>query len=59
MTACLGVILDKVENRQTYFGGGEVPSTSKQIASSRDHHSNDIMSLKVNVEGDRTLAVSG
>lgn len=28
-TACLGVILDKEENRQTYFGGGEVDDESK------------------------------
>ena len=59
MTACLGVILDKAENTQTFFGGGEVPNTSKQVASSANGHSNDVMCLKVNTDGDRTLAVSG
>jgi hypothetical protein len=28
-TACLGVILDKAANTQTYFGGGEVENESK------------------------------
>ena len=59
MTACLGVILDKEANTQTFFGGGEVENASKQVASDRDHHNNDIMCLKVNVNGDRQWAVSG
>jgi len=29
MTACLGIILDKNSNTQTFFGGGEVENTSK------------------------------
>lgn len=57
-TACLGVILDKNENKQTYFGGGEVTDESKQTASSKLHHTNDIMSIGVNTS-DRSKAVTG
>lgn len=59
MTACLGVILDKANNTQTFFGGGEVENESKQTASSQEHHNNDITSMNVNVCGDRTRAVTG
>ena len=59
MTACLGVILDKNENTQRFFGGGEVENESKQTASSSNHHSNDIMAMNVNVAGDRSRAVTG
>lgn len=59
MTACLGVILDKEANTQTFFGGGEVENSSKQVSSTRNSHNNDIMSLNVNTAGDRTLAVTG
>ena len=57
-TACLGVILDKAANTQTYFGGGEVENESKQTASSKNHHTNDVMSLMVN-SADKTRAVTG
>lgn len=59
MTACLGVILDKDANQQTFFGGGECEHTSKQTASDKDGHNDDIMCLKVNNNGDRNFAVSG
>lgn len=59
MTACLGIILDKNSNTQTFFGGGEVENTSKQVAADSDHHNNDIMCLDVNTSGGRRLAVSG
>lgn len=59
MTACLGVILDQETNTQTFFGGGKVDNTSKQVANDLDHHTNDIMSLNVNSCGDRCWAVSG
>ena len=59
MTACLGVILDKASNTQTFFGGGEVENKNKIVSSSQNHHSNDIMSLNVNACGDRSKAVSG
>lgn len=59
MTACLGIILDKNSNTQTFFGGGEVENTSKQVASDANHHNNDIMCMKVNNTGDRTIAVTG
>lgn len=59
MTACLGVILDKNSNTQTFFGGGEVENTSKQVASDAKHHNNDIMCMKVNNTGDRSTAVTG
>jgi len=32
MTASLGIILDKANNTQTFFGGGEVGNDSKQEA---------------------------
>jgi len=59
MTACLGVILDKESNTQTFFGGGEVENTSKQVASDKNHHNNDVMCLDVNTTGGRNLAVTG
>ena len=59
MTACLGVILDKESNTQTFFGGGEVENTSKQVASDANHHNNDVMCLDVNTTGGRNLAVTG
>lgn len=59
MTACLGVILDQETNTQTFFGGGKVDNQSKQVANDQNHHTNDIMSLNVNVNGDRCWAVSG
>ena len=59
MTACLGVILDKPSNTQTYFGGGEVENSSKQVASDKSHHNNDIMCMNVNTAGDRQWAVTG
>ena len=59
MTACLGIILDKNSNTQTFFGGGEVENTSKQVAADNLHHNNDIMCLDVNTSGGRKYAVSG
>ena len=59
MTAALGIILDKASNTQCFFGGGEVENESKQTASSKEHHSNDIMAMNVNVGGDRSRAVTG
>lgn len=59
MTACLGVILDKESNTQTFFGGGEVDNASKQVSSTANSHNNDIMSLKVNISGGRNIACTG
>ena len=59
MTACLGVILNKDSNTQKFFGGGEVDNTSKQVASSANHHNNDVMCMDVNTSGGRNLAVTG
>lgn len=59
MTACLGVILDKESNTQTFFGGGEVENKSKQVASDKEHHNNDIMCMDVNTSGGRDKAVTG
>lgn len=59
ITAALGVILDKASNTQTFFGGGEVDNESKQVASTANHHTNDIMCLNVNTTGGRNLACSG
>jgi WD40 repeat protein len=59
MTACLGVILDKDSNTQTFFGGGEVDNSSKQVSSTKMNHNNDIMSLKVNISGGRNIAATG
>jgi hypothetical protein len=59
MTACLGVILDKDSNTQTFFGGGEVDNASKQVSSTKMSHNNDIMCLKVNTSGGRNIACTG
>lgn len=59
MTACLGVILDQETNTQKYFGGGSVDNKSKQVANDLHHHTNDIMSMNVNTNGDREWAVTG
>ena len=59
MTACLGVILNKDSNTQKFFGGGEVDNTSKQVASSANHHNNDITCMDINTMGGRNLAVTG
>jgi hypothetical protein len=59
MTAALGVILDKGSNTQTFFGGGEVENKAKNVSNDKHHHSDDIMCLKVNVNGNRQWAVTG
>jgi len=57
MTAALGVILDPQENQQKFFGGGEVENTAKNVANDRDHHTDDVMCLRLNAN--RDTAVSG
>jgi microtubule-associated protein-like 6 len=57
MTACLGVILNKEDNTQTFFGGNEVENAAKQHATDKNNHTNDITSIAVS--SDRTLACSG
>jgi microtubule-associated protein-like 6 len=57
MTAALGVILDQDSNEQTYFGGGEVDSTAKNVANDENGHTDDIMCIALS--GDRTRAVTG
>ena len=57
MTACLGVILNKEDNTQTFFGGNQVENAAKQHATDKDNHTNDITSI--GVSADRTLACSG
>ena len=57
MTACLGVILNKNDNTQTFFGGNEVENCEKQHAKDKLNHTNDITSI--GISNDRTLACSG
>jgi len=57
MTAALGVILDPASNTQKFFGGGEVDSTAKNVANDMEHHTDDVMCVKVNSA--RDTAVSG
>lgn len=57
MTACLGVILNKEENTQTFFGGNEVENAAKIHATDKNNHTNDITSIAVSL--DKTLACSG
>jgi WD40 repeat protein len=59
MTAAIGVILDKANNTQKFFGGGECENSSKQVSSTKKSHNNDIMCMKVNQCGGRTHAVTG
>ena len=57
MTAALGVILDPQSNTQKFFGGGEVENTAKNVANDRDHHTDDVMCVRLN--NNRDTAVSG
>ena len=57
MTAALGVILNKDSNTQKFLGGGEVESTAKNVANDQNHHTDDIMCLRLNPA--RTTAVTG
>ena len=57
MTAALGVILDIDSNTQKFFGGGEVDSTAKNVANDNNHHTDDVMCIRVNDA--RDTAVSG
>ncbi len=45
ITAALGVILNKYENTQVFFGAGEVENRSKQVANDSNGHNNYILSL--------------
>lgn len=57
MTACLGVIHNKSDNTQTFFGGNEVDMVEKVHAKDKNNHTDDITSLSIS--SDRTLACSG
>lgn len=57
MTAALGVVLDIGSNTQKFFGGGEVDNTAKNVANDQNHHTDDVMSIRVNPA--RDTAVSG
>ena len=57
MTAALGVILDLNSNTQKFFGGGEVANTAKNVANDDNHHTDDVLSLKMCPA--RQTAVSG
>jgi microtubule-associated protein-like 6 len=57
MTAALGVVLDTASNTQAFFGGGEVENTAKNVANDQNHHTDDVMCVRVSP--DRTTAVSG
>jgi WD40 repeat protein len=46
-TAALGIALDTKANTQTYFGGGEVDCTAKNVARDTRHHTDDIMSIDI------------
>ena len=61
VTASLGVILNKTDGTQKFFGGGEVQNTWTEIApvNDIDRHTNDVICLNVNTNGNRNLAVSG
>ena len=59
MSACLGIILDKTNNTQTFFGAEEVNNESKQTSSDLKGHTNDITCLKINSLGSRKYAVTG
>lgn len=56
-TAALGVILDPASNCQTFFGGGEVDCTAKNVASDLDAHTDDIMAIGMSC--DRSKVVTG
>ena len=57
MTAALGVVLDPASNTQKFFGGGEVENTAKNVANDQNHHTDDVMCVRLNPA--RDTAVSG
>ena len=57
MTAALGVVLDPASNTQKFFGGGEVENTAKNVANDMNHHTDDVMCVRVCPA--RQTAVSG
>lgn len=57
MTAALGVILDPASNTQQFFGGGEVENTAKNVAKDNNHHTDDVMAIRLCPQ--RMTAVSG
>ena len=57
MTAALGVILDPSTNTQKFFGGGEVENKAKNVSNDENHHTDDILSIKVDPQ--RKMAASG
>jgi microtubule-associated protein-like 6 len=57
MTAALGVVLNTDSNTQKFFGGGEVENTAKNVANDENHHTDDVMCVRVNPA--RDTAVSG
>ena len=57
MTAALGVILNRSDFSQTYFGGKEVENCAKQYAQDKENHTDDITSI--GISRDRAYACSG
>jgi WD40 repeat protein len=57
MTACLGVINDYQNSKQSFFGGGSVPMEAKNVAKDLKSHTDDVLCL--NLSDDRKLACSG
>lgn len=57
MTAALGVILNPTSNTQSFFGGGMVENTAKNVANDEKCHTDDITAITMS--DDRKWAVSG
>jgi len=58
MTAALGVVFDPKTRTQLFFGGGETMNMErKQLDTSLDSHTDDIMALAINQE--RTMVCTG
>lgn len=58
MTAALGVVLNKDDNTQAFFGGGEVAMASKkEKGTDKKSHNNDITSLAIS--DDRSTCATG
>ena len=57
MVAAVGVILDKVNNTQKIFGGGQTKMVAKNVADDSVSHMDDILSLDMSL--DRKTVVTG
>jgi len=57
MCAAVGIILDKTNNTQKIFGGGETKMVAKNVSDDSKFHMDDILSLDVSI--DRKTVVTG